>query len=371
MKGFFQKLFGTNVDLTTLVSTLILTFFGLILIYSATRNMDGTARYMLVQGGSVLIGLVAMALLQKVDYDRFADLWKLFLGLGLFLLILVLFVGSGENIGSKSWIRLGPVGIQPGELVKIPYIIVLAHIIDTFKQDINKLYAVSLLLLTFGVFTGLILLQPDAGTAMVYTFIFLGMLFLAGIDWRYLLCGFVAFLAATPLLWFFVLDTYQKNRILSFLSPNSGLTDAGYHVSQSKLLIGSGRFFGKGLFQGVQTQMGTLPEKQTDFIFAVLGEECGLIGCLGVMVLYAILIMRSLDTAKRSKDLFGSMLCIGVAMMFTFHVVENIGMCLGVLPVTGIPLPFLSYGGSSVITSLLGIGLVLNVRSRTKPLEFI
>ena len=371
MKTFFQKLFGQNVDLATLIPTLILSFFGLVLIYSATRNMEGTSRYMLVQGISMLIGLVAMALLQKVDYDRFSDLWKLFLGLGLFLLILVLFIGTGEDIGSKSWIRIGPVGIQPGELVKIPFIIVLAHLINVLKQDINKLYAVCLLCLTYGIFAGLILLQPDAGTVVVYTFIFLGMIFLAGIDWRYLLCGAGAFLASTPLLWFFVLDEYQKNRILSFLSPESNLTGSGYHVSQSKLLIGSGRFFGKGLFQGVQTQMGTLPEKQTDFIFAVLGEECGLLGCAIVMALYALLIIRCFETAKKSQDFFGSMLCIGVGMMFSFHVIENIGMCLGVLPVTGIPLPFLSYGGSSVITSLLGIGLVLNVRSRTKPLEFI
>lgn len=371
MKVFFQKLFGPNVDLATLLPTLFLSFFGLVLIYSATRNMSGTARYMLIQSVSLFIGLVAMSLLQKVDYDTFSDLWKLFLGIGLFLLILVLFIGTGEDIGSKSWIRLGPVGIQPGELVKIPFIIVLAHLINTLKQDINKLYAVCILLLTFGVFAGLILLQPDAGTAMVYACIFLGMVFLAGIDWRYLLCGLLAFLATTPLLWFFVLDEYQKNRILDFLSPESNLSGSGYHVSQSKLLIGSGRFFGKGLFSGIQTQMGTLPEKQTDFIFAVLGEECGLLGCSLVMALYALLIYRCFDTAKKSKDFFGSMLCVGVGMMFSFHVIENIGMCLGVLPVTGIPLPFLSYGGSSIITSLLGIGLVLNVRSHTKPLEFI
>ena len=264
-------------------------------------------------------------------------------------------------MGTKGWIRFGSIGIQPSELVKIGFIITFAKHIEHVHSDLNNFKNILALLLHAGLLIGLILMQPDAGTAMVFAMIMLLMLFVAGISWKYIVSAFGTLAAAAPLIWFYVLKDYQKGRIISFFSPESDPLGRGYHVIQSKIAIGSGQVVGRGLFSGIQTQLGFLPEKQTDFIFAVIGEELGLWGCLLVCALLLTIVCRIFYIAANSRDLLGELLCTGVGAMFMFHVIENIGMCVGLTPVTGIPLPFFSYGGSNIIASMLGIAIVMLV----------
>ena len=233
------------------------------------------------------------------------------------------------------------------------------------KEKINDPKTLLLLLAHASAIIFLILLQPDYGTAMVFITITIIMLFVAKISWKYILGAGGVFALLAPILWFFVLKDFQKDRFFAFLNPEADPLGAGYHVTQSKIAIGSGQIFGKGLFSGIQTQLGHLPEKQTDFVFAVIGEELGFLGCIVVFALLISIILKCFQTAKKCDDLFSELICCGVGAMFLFHTLENVGMCIGIMPVTGIPLPFISYGGSSMLTSLAAIMLVLNTQKNT------
>lgn len=343
---------------------------GFVFIYSATKSMNST-KYILVQSLALAIGLVLMVALAYIDYENLTDLWKFFAGVSVFLLVLVLIIGIGsESTGTKGWIRVGGINIQPAEMVKTFFIITLAKHLDHVKGDINYIKNVLGLLLHLAVPLGLVLLQPDFGTAMVFVFIFVVMVFVAGINRVYIISAGVAGVAVCVLAWFFFLDTFQKNRIYAFLDPESAAQTYGYHVMQSKIAIGSGQIYGKGLLNGIQTQLGYLPEKHTDFIFSVIGEEGGIIMCSLVVILLMSIILRCIKIAREAKDELGSFICMGVATMWLFHTFENIGMAIGLMPVTGIPLPFISYGGSSMITNCMALGLVMNVYIRRKTLHF-
>lgn len=345
---------------------------GLVFIYSATRSMDGNLKYIIVQCAGFAIGLVLMFVITYIDYDDLASLWKLFVGISLFLLVLVLIIGIGaESTGTKGWIRFGSIGIQPAEIVKICFIITLAKHLDTIKNDINYIKNVFLLLMHLAVPLILILAQPDFGSAMVFVFIFIVMVFVANIDWRYILTGCLTGGVIAVVSWFFFFDSYQKNRIYALFNPESAAESYGYHVVQSKIAIGSGQITGKGLLNGIQTQLGYLPEKHTDFIFSVIGEEGGIIMCMITTLILMGMILRCIKIAREAKDELGSFICMGVAAMWLFHTFENIGMAIGIMPVTGIPLPFISYGGSSAVTNCMALGLVLNVYMRRKTLTFL
>lgn len=344
---------------------------GFIFIYSATRSMN-SVKYIVVQAAALIIGLVLVAVISYIDYEDLADLWKFFAGVSIFLLVLVLIVGIGaESTGTKGWIRIGGISLQPAEPVKIFFIFTLAKHLDFIKNDINYIKNAVGLVLHLAVPLGLIMAQPDAGTSMVFIFIFAVMVFVAGISWHYIAAAFAAGGVAGVVAWFFFLDNFQKNRIYAFLDPESAAETYGYHVMQSKIAIGSGQIYGKGLFKGIQTQLGYLPEKHTDFIFSVIGEEGGIIMCILVTLILMLMILRCIKTAREAKDELGSYLCMGVAAMWLFHTFENIGMAIGLMPVTGIPLPFISYGGSSMITNCMALGIVLNVYIRRKTLHFI
>lgn len=338
---------------------------GFAVIASSTKSM-ASPRFLIIQGTAFIMGLFAIIALIKLDYDYIGQLSPYIFGINILLLIAVLIIGQGDELGTKGWIRFGAVGIQPAELVKIGFIITFAKHVDSVNENINDPKNVLMLLLHGGVFIGLILLQPDAGTAMVFAVIILGMLFIAGLSLRYFAVAGGAFAIAAPILWFFILEDYQKSRITSFFNPELDPLGTGYHVLQSKIAIGSGKILGRGLGSGIQTQYGYLPEKQTDFIFAVIGEELGLWGTLIVVALLIAIIVRCFVISMSARDKFGQLLCAGVAFMLLFHVFENIGMCLGLFPVTGIPLPFISYGGSNMLASMLAIALVLNVAKRKK-----
>ncbi|MDD6309317.1 MAG: rod shape-determining protein RodA [Clostridia bacterium] len=348
------------------VCTCLAFAIGFVAICSATKA-SSPMRYCLVQGSAFVVGCILLFLITRVDYDAISQLAVYFYICNVVLLILVLLIGiGGTEVGTRGWIRIGPVGIQPSEIVKIGFIITFAKHIESVREDINRPKNVLLLLAHAGLLIGLILLQPDTGTAMVFAFIMLGMLFTAGISLKYLAAAAGVLAIAAPLAWFFFLQDFQKDRILTFLNPELDPLGSGYHVIQSKIAVGSGGVLGRGIGQGIQTQHGYLPETQTDFIYAVIGEEMGLWGCILVLVLLTILIIRCFQIAAASRDSFGEMIAAGVGFMFIAHVFESIGMCIGLLPVTGIPLPFVSYGGSNLLASMLAVALVTSVGMRRK-----
>lgn len=347
-----------------IAACLIISFLAIL---SATLNI-GPARYLLVQGAAVIIGILAIYFSLKFDYELFGrfSLYIFFCNIALLLIVLV--IGTGDEIGTRGWIRFGIVGIQPAEIVKIGFILSFAKHIVSFGDELNKPKNILMLFVHAALITGLIMLQPDYGTAMVFLAIALTMLFIANISWKYIAGAAGVFAVIAPFVWFFLLKDYQKDRFTAFFNPESDPLGTGYHVTQSKLAIGSGRILGNGLFSGVQTQMGYLPEKQTDFVYAVIGEELGFWGAILVLLLLICIIVRCFYIAKNSRDLYGELIVAGVGAMFLFHMIENIGMCLGLMPVTGIPLPFISYGGSNMIASMLGIAIVMNVRSRRRQM---
>ncbi len=364
-KGF--KYFLNNFDWSIFVPAVLCSIFGLFLIYSAGVAAGTNSRDVLVQAIALVIGLLGMSLICYIDYDIFDALGWVIGGVGIGMLVLVLLIGTGgEEVGTKGWIDLGPVSVQPSEFAKIAFIISMATHISRVEEKINEPKNLLFLLLHFIVFAGLVLCQPDYGTMMVFGFTFIGMLFMAGVRLKYFAAAILTAVVAAVPVWTFVLSDFQRARIFTFLNPEQSPLDDGYQVLQSMLAIGSGQITGNGYMQGNQTQSGYLPQARTDFIYSVVGEEFGFLGCVAVLVLLLFIIFRCFVAAGKAKDTFGSMLCIGVGCFLLFHTVENIGMCLNLLPVTGIPLPFFSSGGSNLIASYLAIGLALNVKFRHK-----
>jgi len=347
------------------IVTVITAVIGIFMIYSATRTLN-TNSNVIIQTGAFFIGLFLMIVISKIDYQFFGHITVPVFVTCIFLLILVLIVGSTGNWGARSWIRFGPIGIQPSEICKVGFAITFAKHLSMVKHQINRPLSVVFLLLHVGIFLGLIMLQPDAGSAMVFLFMFAVMLFCAGLSFKYIVPAVAGFAAFVPLAYMYLLSDYQRHRIQVFFNPDMDKLGSGYNVIQSKIAVGSGQLFGKGFLKGTQNQMGFLPTKHTDFIFSVISEELGFIGALLVIVLLFLIIIRCIKAAQESKDAFGKYLCLGIAAMLIFHTFENVGMCIGLMPVTGIPLPFISYGGTSLITNMIAIGIVLSVTSHSR-----
>lgn len=372
---FDKKLFK-NFDYALIVIVVILVAVGMVMIKSATSSItsdDNAYSYVIRQGVSLAVGLVLMFVIIAIDYNTLGGFYWYFYGFNIALLLAVKIFGKEIN-GAKSWIQFGSFSMQPSEFSKILFIIFMAKFISLIREKYNgdisspKNLGVILGLASIPLF--LIYIEPALGTAMVLLTIIVALLFAANLNYKYFLAGITGILISSPLLWFFVLKDYQKNRIIHFLNPDLDPLGKGFQVIQSKIAIGSGGLWGQGLFQGTQTQMGYLPFKETDFIFAVLGEELGFVLCMLILLLYGILLLKLIDIARNSKDLFGSMLTLGIAAMIGIHIFQNVGMTMGLFPVAGIPLPFISYGGSSLIANLIGIGLVLNVSMRRQKITF-
>ncbi len=365
LRNYFKQL-----DYSLLIISVLLGLLGLLMIASATNSSEGS-RDILVQSLAMSMGIVAMFIMAAIDYEDYADLSKyLYIG-SLLVLVLVLIFGTGKSeTGANSWIRIGGIGIQPSELVKISFCITFSVHLAKVRETVNEPKTLLKLFLHFIIPTGLVVLQNDTGTALVFVFMFFCMLFAAGLSFKYILTALGVFLASLPLAWFVLMRPYQKERILVFLNPERDASGAGYQVLQSKIAIGSGEFLGRGYMKGPQNQLDMLPENETDFIFGVIGEEFGFIGTSLILILLAALILRCIYVGLRSKNDMGCFICIGIAAMYAFHAFENIFMCIGLMPVTGIPLPFLSYGGSSVLTNFIAVGLVISVWSHRRTLRF-
>lgn len=360
----FNFLKNTDFLLTSLA--LLCTFCGILAIFSATRSY-GTIKFVVIQSAACVIGFVLMLIISNVDFELFVDANKyIFIG-NLLLLILVLLIGIGaESTGTKGWIDLGPVSFQPSEIAKIGFILTFATHLMRVKNDINYIPALLGLFLHVAIFIFLIMLQPDLGTAIVFFFIFLSMIFVAKISYKYVLIFFITLAVLAPLFWLLkdkILSPYQIDRILVFFDPYRDPNGSGFNVIQSEISIGSGKLFGKGYLSGSQNQLGYLPAKHTDFIFATIGEEWGFFGSIAIVILLFLLVLRCIYIAATTDNVYGSFICTGISAMFLFHILENVGMCIQLMPVTGIPLPFISYGGTSLITNFMAIGFVNSVAS--------
>ena len=260
--------------------------------------------------------------------------------------------------------------LQPAEISKIFVILFLSYVTSTIqfkgRGEINRIPKLALILLAIGVPIILIIIEPDYGTAMAYVMAFILMIFVAGIDKKYIITAVAIVVIALPMAYWFVLPEHAKTRIDTFLNPEADPRGAGYNVLQSKLAIGAGQITGMGLLEGNQTQLGYLYPKTTDFIFSVIGEEMGFIIAGGVIILNIIIITKAIQVAKGTRDEAGSYVAIGIAGIYLFHTLENIGMTMGLLPITGVPLLFVSYGGSSMMTSFACLGILLNISSQRK-----
>lgn len=362
-----------RIDSTLLLTVLGLALVSLLIISSATHanipNHPGQFDFIIKQGIFLVVGLIVSGGLLYFDYHKLYRLVPMLYVVNLILLLIVKFAGTSA-LGAQRWIQVGPFTLQPSEFAKIIMIICLARLMSNnhggYRTWRSLLPVAGLMALP----TLLIFIQPDLGTSLIFMSITFGMLYIKDLNMKMVKKAFIAFIAVFPLIWFFVLHEYQKMRILVLFNPSIDPYGSGYHVIQSKISIGSGGFFGQGLFAGTQSQLNFLPENHTDFIFSVIGEELGFIGAVFVLFLYFLLLYRALMISRSSNDSFGSLLACGVFSMWLFQIFINVGMTLGIMPVTGIPLPFMSYGGSALVMNLLCVGLLMNIYLRRKKLMF-
>lgn len=358
-----------RLDFTLLLTVLLICIYGIVMIHSATLTFD-KSNHVKVQTISTIMGFVAIVLILLLDYQFLGNLYIPIYLVSVGLLLATQIFGFGaETWGSDSWLKIGPIVFQPAEFAKVGVIIFLAKYIDNNKSTINKPLTLLKILILAGIPIGLVAIQPDFGTSVVFVFFLAVMLFTAELDWKYIGATIGVGLVSLPLIWF-SLKPYQKRRIFGFLDPELDPSGSTYQALVSRIAIGSGKVFGRGLYNGGQTQYGFLPEKQTDFIFAVVGEELGLIGGVVLILLYFLMLYRLIKIAKNSKDTFGSLMVIGFTAMFLIHIWENIGMTIGLMPITGIPLPFMSYGGTFQLINLVCIGIALSVGVRKEGLHF-
>ena len=360
-----------KMDYALIVIVCLLFLIGIVALYSPNGGIDGDTSEVTKQIIWFSIGVFGAICIIIVDYNIIGKLW-----IPLYIIILLLLIGvlfTTPINGATSWFNFGNVSLQPSEFAKIVLILGTAKVIEYFKKQekLNKPLSIIAILSFVLVPVALIIKQPDYGTAMVILVILVSMLFVAGIKWRYIICAILAVAILIPVAYLYVLPQHAKNRIDVFLNPQLDPRGAGYNIIQSKLAVGSGQLWGMGLFEGNQTQLGILPMKTTDFIYAVISEEMGFLFSALVVILFVILLIRILDIAKTSKDLYGSLICTGVFGMILAHFIENVGMTMGLMPITGIPLPFISYGGSAMLTNMIAIGLVLSVASRRKKNLFL
>ncbi len=359
-----------NIDWSVVICVLLLIAIGCIELFSVT----GSSNYneLIKQLIWFAISIPIVCIIVSIDYSTIANASKILYGIMIVLLIGVMFTKPIN--GATSWYNIGAVSFQPSEFAKICVILSLSNAIvrtqKNDKRDINRPFNLLKVIIVFAIPVLLIVIQPDFGTAIAFCLASAIILIVSGLDKKYIITAILSVIIIVPLLYFFVLPAHAKTRIDVFLNPNLDPRGSGYNVLQSKLAIGSGKFWGMGIKKGGQTQLGYLYPQTTDFIYSAIGEEMGFFIAGAVIVLYVFLIMKAIKIAKTSKDDLGAYIAAGIAGIFIFHMVENIGMTMGLLPITGVPLPFVSYGGSSLLTNCILIGLLLNISGRRNKIMF-
>jgi rod shape determining protein RodA len=346
-----------NIHWPITIVVCVLCAIGFAVLYSAARgNMDPWAGRHLTR---FLFMIPVMILIALIDIQFWVRTAYWIYGSGVLLLIIVELIGVFGK-GAQRWVSVGGTSIQPSEFMKIALVLALAryyHFVHI--SEVNRPIVLAAPLLLIAIPAALILHQPNLGTATITCLTGAAIMFLAGLSWRYITVAGVAVVSAIPVIWAGMHD-YQKQRVFTFLSPESDPLGAGYNIMQSKIAIGSGGFFGKGFLEGSQGQLSFLPEKQTDFIFTMLTEEFGMVGGLGILILYSVLIFMGFRVALSSHNQFGRLVAGGISTVLFIHLFINCAMVMGLIPVVGVPLPFLSYGGSVLMAMMIGYGFVLN-----------
>lgn len=346
-----------ELDLVLLISTILISIYGLVILYSAYGGDFSEIKTQII---ATFLGFVLIAILCTMDLDILKRFYRWIYAIGLGLLVLTLIFGRGlDEWGAKSWVYIGSFSFQPSEFVKVGLIFAFAAYLDKHKYQINEPRRLIEALIFAAVPVVLILLQPDFGTAMVYLFFIAAMLFVAGLSWKWIALFAVGGLAVGFLV-LTNLSGYRADRIENFLNPARDTSGSNWQQQQGMIAIGSGMLSGRGFLNGTQSQYGYVPEKETDFIFSVLAEELGFIGAIFLIILFSIIILRLVRIAKKSNNTFISLMVTGIAAMLFIHIFENIGMTIGLMPVTGIPLPFLSAGGTFQLICLSMVGLALS-----------
>ena len=362
--------FVRRADMFLFTMSVICAVYGIIVIASATQSYaNGSAQYVIVQTLALGLGVLLFIAMTVIDVDIFAQHWAWLYGLSAALLISLIFFGAQSDTGNNGWLRFFGIGIQPTEIVKIAFIIVMAKQLSYLKEykNLNSVTSIAQIVVHFVLMFGLILVTAqDLGSALVYFFIFAVMLFVAGVRIYWFIIGLAALAGMVPILWTYFLEDYQKDRILapydSSIDPDN--TGINWQQNQSKIALASGQLTGTGLGEGTQSQSTAIPGKHTDFIFAVVGEELGMIGACLVLLLLMIIVIRCIQVGLRSGNTMSMLVCFGVAATVVFQTFENVSMCIGIAPVIGITLPFFSYGGSSLFSMFAAMGLVSGIKYR-------
>lgn len=367
MKRFLSRTqqFFRTADVFLLVVCIITTIYGIIIISSAAIPI-GATRYVVIQSVSLALGIAAYIIISFVDIDIIAERRELLFIFNIIFIGSLFFLGVEGETGNKSWIRLNflPIGIQPAEVCKITFIIIMAKQMNMRRDRLNTPFSIGLfaghLLIMIGLIT---VISSDLGSAIVYAAIFIVMALAAGIRPAWFLAGAGAVGAASPIIWQFLRD-YQKQRIMVVFDPtiDPDAQTIRYQMKQTLTALGGGRLYGQGLYNGSLTQTKSIPAQHTDSIFAVMGEELGLIGCVVLLVLLSIIIIRCIYVGIKTNSFMNRLICFGIAGMLMFQSVINIGMCLGIMPVIGITLPFISYGGTSVLTMFIAMGIISSIK---------
>lgn len=368
-----KKIFK-NIEWSVLIYSLILFGFGLVALYSASKNSDFEEFNKQIKWFIISIPfLISVASIDYLKIIKYSLLYYL-----LICVLLVLVLKTAPVNGASSWFDLGSIKIQPSEIGKIFIITAVSQFIVRMqykgKNEINKVHKLLLVLLVMMIPILLILKQPDYGTAAAYLIAYIFILFVAGIKKRYIFSALIIMPILMYLMYIYILPHYAPHsiqRINVFLNPNIDPRGAGYNIIQSKLAVGSGYVFGMGLLKGTQTQLGYLYPITTDFIYALIAEELGFIVSGAIIVVYVLLITKAIKISKTAKDNAGAYIAAGISGIFFFHMVQNIGMTMGLLPITGVPLPFVSYGGSALVTNFIAIGLLLNISARRQKAIFV
>jgi rod shape determining protein RodA len=353
-----------DLDKVFILVAFLIFIVGLLAVYSATqtRDLPFAESFFVKQATWMAVAFAFMLIAVAISYQWFIDVSYAFYAVNILLLVLVLILGKAR-LGAQRWFSIGAFAFQPSEFIKLCLILVLSSYVGAHKDVMRRpgmmLIPCALLAIPFS----LVLLQPDLGTALLLAPIFFSILIVGGVNIKYVAGMIMAGLASAPVLWHF-LRPYQKQRLMVFIDPKVDPLGAGYTIIQSKIAIGSGGLIGKGWLNGTQNQLNFLPERHTDFIFSVIGEEFGFVGASALVLLYLVLVKKAFTISNTTSDMYGKCIATGVGVMLAMQVIINIGMTIGLMPVVGIPLPLVSYGGSSLLSTMVAIGLLLNVGMR-------
>ena len=358
-------------DLILLLLCLVTSAFGCLCVASAT-NHNGTLRYVIIQAAAILLGVICYVAVSAIDLDFISEHRTILVLFNMFLLLLLIPFGEDFKSGNRSWLDLPliPVSIQPAEICKITFILTLASVMSAHQQRISSPKSVFTMAFHLILLVGVnIALSKDAGVSLIFVFIFIGMAFAGGVSLFWFLTGGGLLVAGTPIIWNYIMNERQRKRFQVLWDPSidpMGIKER-YHMKRSLLSLNGGGLTGQGLFSGNRTQIGALPAQHTDYIFSAIGEEMGYVGCILVLVLLILIVARVIYVGSRSQNYLRKMVCFGSAMALIFQICSNVGMCIGVTPVIGLTLPFISYGGSSVVSLYAMLGLVSGVFARPAP----